>query len=150
MIYTVHAPCALIVIPNPHACTHTTPVPHSVSLFMAESHNTAARHSLLFLPLCHWVLCSYSLYCTAQALAHFCSLYTRPWHFPPAPFEVTGEHQTWFSKSVPLSWGQHLFSLLNLKVFKQRTFYRTFRIENSVIDVKEKSFSSIYNRRLGR
>lgn len=79
MIYTEYAPRALIIIPNlqtdMHTRTHnTTPMPRS--LFTADSRNTAAQRSLLFLPLCHWVLCSYSHYCTAQPGAHSCSIWT--------------------------------------------------------------------------
>lgn len=49
MIHTENAPRALIIIPNSLA---DPLVLHSESLFTEESGNTAARHSLLFLPLC--------------------------------------------------------------------------------------------------
>lgn len=72
--------------------THTTPVPQLVSLFTVESHNTAAQHSLLFLPLCHWVLCSYSQYFTAPILASVSHLWTRVRRCLPA--HLWGEHRT--------------------------------------------------------
>lgn len=64
---------------RPHARTHahthagtTSTLPHSASLFTVESHHTAARCSLLFLPLCHSALCSHSHYCTAQIPPECC------------------------------------------------------------------------------
>lgn len=60
---------------RPHAHTHagtTSTLPHSASLFTVESHHTAARCSLLFLPLCHSALCSHSHYCTAQIPPECC------------------------------------------------------------------------------
>lgn len=99
-IYTVQAPRALITIQNPlegartrsHTRARTTStVPDSASLFAAESHHTAARCSLLFLPLCHSALCSHSHYCMAQIL------------YPPSPHSLSASMCTALTPCPPPS-----------------------------------------------
>lgn len=90
----------------------TSAAPHSTSLFAVESHHTAARRSLLFLPPCHSALCSRSHYCTAQSLPllPLLPLLPRPvgtcTALTPCPPPNPGaEHQTRFNKSVRMTRG---------------------------------------------
>lgn len=109
MIYTVHAPCAQIIIPNTH--THTHNLCAALCLCSQKNH-TSLRHSThCYSFLCVIVrLCSYSQYCTASRSR---SLLQSPnTDMPLSPCSLLAEHKT--SHMIQQKC-QRLFSLLNLK-----------------------------------
>ena len=146
-----------------HTHTHTTSVPHSASLFTVESHNTAARHSLLFLPLCHCVplflffsivqlglsLASAVSKHTAMALLPFPAL---PPRLPPV---LRWAHNIKHDSTRVSCWAgaSHLFSLLNLKGLEYKKVFRNWKplywCGRKIRSWNNENKTSSWNRRAG-
>lgn len=143
MIYTVHAPRSLLIIPTmcvcTHVSTHPTPLPRSASLFTEETHNTAAQHSLLFLPLCH----SVALFLFSELYSSdFCLLLRSlntgmaPLSCPPLKWMQNIKHDL----TRVSCWGEaSTFSVYSIqRDSSTKTLSWTFRNENSLIHVEER------------
>ena len=126
MIYTVHAPCALIIIPGirtiSHMHTHNPWATLCVSVHCRITQLCGT--ALIVIPssvsLCAFVL-TLSTVRLRLLLATAVSIHghgTASLH----PSEMNAGHQTWSRKSLLLNWGQPLFEFTQFKATQAQKF----------------------------